>query len=106
MRSEFHSAAEQELAAAVTLGELRGAYRADGEILRVIAVSHSRQKPDCWSAAAAGRSSSPGPGRPCRARGLCGISRLIRRGSGVASGGLFIARASSAPSDDTFTLRT
>ena len=92
MRSEFHSAAEQEFASAVTLGELRGAglgaellaeaqrlaellcdtssigevlderhrrfpirrfpfafmYRVDGDVLRIIAVSHRRLKPGYW----------------------------------------------------------
>lgn len=92
MKSEFHPAAEQELAAAVNLGEQRSAglggellteavriaellcdapsigepidtrhrrfpmrrfpfafiYRVDGDVLRVIAVSHRRQRPGYW----------------------------------------------------------
>lgn len=92
MKPEFHPAAEQELAAAVTLGEQRSAglggellteaeriadllchapsigesidgrhrrfpmrrfpfafiYRVDGDRLRVIALSHRRQRPGYW----------------------------------------------------------
>jgi len=92
MKSEFHPAAEQELAAAVNLGEQRSAglggellmeaeriaellceapnigepidarhrrfpmrrfpfaiiYRVDGDVLRVIALSHRRQRPGYW----------------------------------------------------------
>jgi plasmid stabilization system protein ParE len=92
MKPEFHPAAEQELAAAVTLGEQRGAglggellaeaervaellceapsigepidarhrrfpmrrfpfaliYRVDGDVLRIIALSHRRQRPGYW----------------------------------------------------------